>query len=230
MRALPPAQRAFVYFKVTMGRNNTDAARLAGYSEKGVDVTASRLAHDPRVQAALIEESKKVLKSQGAKSILTLVEIRDNPQAEDKDRIKCAVELMNRGGLSAVSESHLTVEHRLSESEQDRKILQLAAELGMSETEAKKLLIAPSEFQKNSEGVYSLPEVPAPDPSPQQQRNNERRRHRRKMTPAEIEADKAAIRAAQSERQRQEYQAHQSVTDAEFEEIADPLADLADVL
>jgi hypothetical protein len=235
MRALSPPMRAWVFHKVQLGCSNLRAAELAGYSgtPEVLKVTGHRIAHDPRVQAAMTEEAKKVLRSEGGRSLKVLCEIRDNPQAENKDRLKAAIEIMNRAGLNAIAESHLTVEHRLSESEQDRRILALAAELGMSETEAKKLLIAPADMERNAQGVYSLPEEPAPEVSEEERqrwdRHNATKRQRRAMTPEEAAADKEAVRAEQSERQRQEYAAAQ-VTDAEFEEIGDPLADLADVL
>jgi hypothetical protein len=233
MRALPPAQRCFVHFKVFFGRNNTDAARMAGYSENGVDVAAHRLAHHPGIQAAILEEGQKLLRSQGPKSILTLVEIRDNLQNEAKDRMKAAVELLNRSGFTAVTQHNISVEHSLSEGEKDRRILALAAELGLSPAEAQKMLVSPQDMQRNAQGVYDLPTEPSPElPAEelaQRDRTNERRKTLRHMSPAEKQAAKAAARAEQAERLRQEYAAAQ-VTDAEFEETGDPLADLADVL
>jgi hypothetical protein len=236
MRALTPGQRAFVHYKVQLGINNTEAARMAGYSATSptvLSVTAHRLAHTASVQAALVEESRKLLRSEGAKSVLTLVALRDDPEIDPKTRLKAAVEIANRAGLHAVSESHLTVEHHLSEAETDRRILALAAELWLSPDQAQKMLVAPADMARNAAGVFELtPAVPKPEASPQQKHANERRRARRKMSSEEAAADKAAVRAEHAERLRREYQeAQATVTDAEYTEVEpDPLADLADVL
>src|SRR5262245_13722720 len=91
MLALPPAQRAFVVGKIMFGMGNTDAAQLAGYSARSphaLDVVGSRLAHDERVQAALLEEGQKLMRAEGPRSIHTLVAIRDDRTADAKDRMK----------------------------------------------------------------------------------------------------------------------------------------------
>jgi hypothetical protein len=218
-----------------MGLSNAAAIKWAGYSSvspNAVDTQAYRISHHPGVQQAILEESQKLMRREGPKSIRTLVEIRDNKKNEPKDRTKAAIELLNRSGFHAISQHNVNVEHHLSEAETDRRILLAAKELGLSETEARKMLVAPGDFEKNSAGVYELAEAPKPEASPQQQRNNERRSARRKMSPEEAAADKERVRAEHAERLRKEYAAHQTtVTDAEFEEVEpDPLADLVDVL
>ena len=150
MRGLSPQWRAFVEAKVQHGLSNRQAAKAAGYADTSVnvlDATAYRLAHDPRVQAALHEETVKLMRAQGAKSVHVLIAMRDNPAVEAKDRIKCALELMNRSGLHAMTEQKVSVEHTLSDAEMDRRILSLCAELGIAETEARKMLVAPSKVK-----------------------------------------------------------------------------------
>src|ERR1019366_4030555 len=106
------AERAWVIAKVETGCSNGDAARLAGYcadnpSLDNLKSTGYAIAHRQRIQDALLEVSRKLMRSQGPRSILTLARIRDDKAAENKDRIKAAVELLNRAGISAVQESHL---------------------------------------------------------------------------------------------------------------------------
>lgn len=148
MLALPNASmRAYVVGRVFYGLNRARAAEAAGYSTATPDVAkvqGYRLEHDERIQAAIAEESRKLMRSQGPRSIRTLIKIRDDKAAENKDRIKAATELLSRAGLNAVTEGHITVEHKLTPAQQDRRILELARELGLSETEARKMLVDPS--------------------------------------------------------------------------------------
>jgi hypothetical protein len=154
MSALNPQRRLFVIAKVHLGLNDQRAGKFAGYT---AITTAWRVAHSEDVQLAIEEEGKKLLRSQGAASIRTVVEIRDDKRLDARDRLKAAIELMNRAGFHAISESHSVVEHKISESQMDKRILALAAELGMGEEEAKRMLIAPSEFKRNAQGVYVDP-------------------------------------------------------------------------
>jgi hypothetical protein len=220
MLALSPGMRAFVHAKVSLGLTNAEAGRLAGYSTcspNGLEVYTSQLSHHPNVQAAILEEGQKLMRAEGARSIHTLVAIRDNSEAEDKDRIRCAVELLNRSGFHAVSEHTMHVEHSMSESEKDHRILALCAELGLSEPDARKMLISPTEMQKNAAGVYELtPADPAQEPSEEERqraaklgRDNETRRTRRRLSPEELQEHKERTRAEQLSRQRREYAAHQ---------------------
>jgi hypothetical protein len=134
---------------------------------------------------------------EGPRSIRTLVAIRDDRSKEAKDRIKAAVELLNRGGLQAVSEHHLTVEHHMTDAQKDQRILALCNELGLPEAAARKMLIAPEVLDAEFEEV--------PEPTPEQaeraeryQRINEGEKQaaRRAMSPEEREAHKAATREA----------------------------------
>jgi hypothetical protein len=214
LAALSPPQRAFVIALVQFGCTGAEAARRAGYSDRGEGgkVVAYRLTHDDRVQAAILEESRKVMRAEGPRSILTLVQIRDDKELDAKSRIKAATELLNRGGLHAISEQHVSVEHRLSDAEKDRRILALCQELGMAPTEARKLLIAPDAI----EAKFTVIE-PAGPPTEEEarkvakrDRNNEAKRHRRKLTPAALKAHKAAVQAAHSARRKAAYVAAQA--------------------
>ena len=156
MRALTPRHRKFVVGKVMYGLSDVDAAQAAGYAEKSAYDHTWRIAQRDDVQAAILEVGKALLRGEGARSIRVMVQLRDNQAVKPEVRLKAAIELANRAGFHAVSESNLNVHHSLSEAEMDRRILALAAEMGMTETEARKMLIAPAEFRKNAAGVYEI--------------------------------------------------------------------------
>jgi len=205
MLALSPTMRAFVVAKIQSGCSNADAARLAGYSAvspHALEVTGSRLAHDERIQAALLEEGQKLMRTQGPKSILTLVEIRDNKSLDAKDRAKAAVELLNRSGFQATTTHQINVEHtHLTDGQKDARIIELCRELGLPETEARKMLIAPDKIIEG-EFTEAEPVGPPTEIAAKRQRKTELERERRKLTPEELAARKAANLEAQKERRR----------------------------
>jgi hypothetical protein len=222
MAGLTEQQRLFVAGKVWRGLTNADAARAAGYTEHSARHNGTRIAQHPGIQVAIEEESRKLLKTEGPRSILTLVEVRDNSEAPARDRIKASVELMNRAGLHPRTEHTLNVEHHdMSEGEKDREILRLARELGLDETTARKMLIAPDDMKKNAAGVYELPPEPV-DPEVLARRENKRRsRANLKLPPEERESRHGKHLNAYWE---QRLAAEAGVTDAEFSD------DLSDVL
>ncbi len=213
MRQCTKGERAWVIAKIETGESNAECARLAGYSASSPDVLKSigyAIAHRERVQAALLEMSRKLMRTEGPKSIKTLVEIRDNTKAENKDRIKASIELLNRAGMSAVQESHLTVTHQLNESQMDQRILQLAAELGLDQDTARKMLIAPADLEKNANVIDAdFTEVREPSQDRKNVAERETRARRRDMTPEEIAQDKQRIRAEKAARAKAKYAAAQ---------------------
>jgi len=224
MAALSPAQRAFVVAKVHFGCSNAEAARRAGYSKTkpgDAKVTAYRLAHTDQIQAAITEECRKVISSEGPRSIKTLVDIRDDKAKEAKDRIKAAIELLNRGGLNAVSEHHLTVEHQMTDAQKDQRILALCQELGLPETAARKLLIAPDAIDAEFSEVE-------PEKTPEQieraeryDRDNELRRLRNTMTPEELAAHKRKMREEHRAEMKVRYDEAQDACQTDIEEFID---------
>jgi hypothetical protein len=211
MLTLSPPMRAFVAAYVYFGCTRAEAARRAGYSKNKPDnakVTAHDLWRREDVQAAILEESRKLMRAEGPRSIKTLIDIRDDKAADKKDRLKAATELLNRCGLAAVQESHVLVEHQLSEAEKDRRILSLAAELGLPQVEARKLLIDPKNVV---DAEYS--EVPAapltPEEEAERERQNERRRELREASPKERERLKAEERATRTAELKARYAAAQ---------------------
>lgn len=139
LQALLPRQRGFVKAVVALGRNGiknfAEAARIAGYSDtgNGAKVIGSKLSNDPRVQAAIFEEAMKRI-NLGASLVATpvVIEIALDRKAKKSDRLRAAEMLFNRGGMPALTEHKVTVEHK-----QPAELLALAAhlakELGVDE-------------------------------------------------------------------------------------------------
>jgi phage terminase small subunit len=123
---------AFVVAKVQTGQHNARCAALAGYrgSAATLKATGYRLAHDPRVQAALHEQCALAIKSSAATAVRVIEDVASDPRAEPKDRLRAAAMILDRSGLSAVTQHQITVDHR---SEQDKVdlIVELAARLGI---------------------------------------------------------------------------------------------------
>lgn len=218
MLALNPAQRAFVAAKVLYGLSNTDAAEKAGYSSRSphaLEVVGSRLAHEDRIQSAILEEGQKLMRSEGPKSVHTLVAIRDDKTAAPKDRLKAATELLDRSGFHAVTEHNVSVEHRLSDDEKDARMLALCAELGIDPTQAAKVLIAPADAKSVAARYENVLDAEFEEIEPareltdeerkveaKRERDNETRRLRRAMTPDELKAHKAEQRRTLSARMK----------------------------
>lgn len=116
MLKLLPRQRAFVRAALDTGRaNNTLHARMAGYcgTDETLRVTGYRLAHDPDIQAAIIEEAKKRLSSSAAMAVSVLVQLAETAP-EAKDRLKAIDMILNRVGMHAKTEHTVNVEHGTS--------------------------------------------------------------------------------------------------------------------
>lgn len=217
MQACTVGERAWVIAKIETGESNAECARLAGYSTSTDDVlksTGYMLAHRQRVQDALLEMSRKLMRLEGSKSIKCLVAIRDDRTIKPDIRLKASVELLNRAGMSAVSESHMTVTHQLSEAQLDQRILTLAAELGLTEDVARKMLIAPADLKKNADAIDAVFEEVTPEITAAEQGRrdyeNEQRRALRAMSPEELKAHKAQQRKEQSERAKARRAAHEA--------------------
>ena len=88
--------------------NATQSAKNAGYSENSAEVQGCRLLRNDKVSAKIDEEKTKQseeLRKKMSQEALTafnvLVDIMNNTQAKDSDRIKCAVDLLDRAGYVA---------------------------------------------------------------------------------------------------------------------------------
>ena len=210
MLALSRAHRAFVTALVIHGLTQAAAAEAAGYSassKASLEVQGSKLAHREDIQAAILELGCKVMRAEGPKSIRFLAEVRDSTWLETKDRLKAGIELLNRSGFVAVTQTNVNVEHthKLSEAQMDARIIELCRELGLPEQEARKLLIAPDKIIE-AEFSEVEPEPVAPEVIAKRERRNERARELDALLPDAREAAKAKTladrAAAMKERRR----------------------------
>src|ERR1700761_6666257 len=90
MLACTVGERNFIQAKLETGLSNSECARLAGFSHSSPDVLKSRgyaLAHSERVQNALLEQSKRFLKTELPKSLRVMIEIRDSKLVKPETRL-----------------------------------------------------------------------------------------------------------------------------------------------
>jgi phage terminase small subunit len=131
LAALPERMQRFVLALVQTGCNHTEAARLAGYAGNA-SVMKSKgyaLSHDPRVQAALHEESLKLMRDTAPMAIGVLKEVAQDKTIDPKARIKAAAELLSRSGLGTMTEHKVTVEKQLDKQALIEEIKRLAVSL-----------------------------------------------------------------------------------------------------
>jgi phage terminase small subunit len=165
MRSLTPKQREFVRW-VTTGITLKEAARRAGYSDKsqnGLEVTATRTAHLPGVQAAIREESLKVMNGYGPKMIAVLAGIAMDSEANPRDRISAASTILDRGGYSAITSHRVDVHHHQPSREEIRARLAAACdELGFTpEMKARALKVNAIELDQQPDGTFAVTEEAA---------------------------------------------------------------------
>jgi phage terminase small subunit len=143
MQALTEKQRLFVVAMAELGTfDYTRCARAAGYSaesENGLRVTAHRLAHDEKIQAAMHEEAQRRMNVGGFIGVSVAAEIATDPI--HKDRLKAAGMLMDRSGLHAKSEHTVKVQDQ-SRTEEAllERAKQLAGELGFNQADVLKAI------------------------------------------------------------------------------------------
>ena len=240
MEALSAGYRAYAWCRVIHGMSRARAAEASGYAADTPDlakVTGYRLEHDPRIQDAIAELARGLMRSEGPRSIRTLVAVRDDPKAKHSDKIKAAEALLDRCGLGAISQHQHVVEHRLSEDQLDRRILELAKELGLGAEEAKKLLVDQSKVI-DAEFAEVAPAEPAEPPTAEQiaerermDRENVRRRELRNATPEDKARLIAEAKAQRIAEQKAKYAAaqRQRAVEAGQIDIEDAIAATPDV-
>lgn len=132
MRALTPLQRNFVIcLSQRATRNNTDALRAAGYQGQLVKQHAYALAHNEKVQEALIEENRRRVKNMVPAAVEELAALLDNPQLGATEKLKVITTVLDRAGMHAISESKTTVEHIGQDNDLLKASASLAATLGL---------------------------------------------------------------------------------------------------
>jgi hypothetical protein len=91
---------------------------------------------------------------------------------------------LNRSDFSAVTQHNISVEHHMTDTERDRRIIALCNELGLPETEARKMLISPDKIQ-DAEFRVLEPEgelqAPPTEATAKRERKNDLLRERRRL-------------------------------------------------
>jgi hypothetical protein len=111
MKRLTERQQMFVVALLDLGCSHARAARAAGYStssELYLRVQGFRLAHNPVVQAALLEEAKKRVTAGTAAAVNLVMRVMGDEKVADKVRLKAAEMILDRGGLHGVHEARQT--------------------------------------------------------------------------------------------------------------------------
>lgn len=112
MLALDERRRKFVLAVVWLGKNQTQAAKLAGYATKSEvysRVQGFRLMRSPRVVAALREEAERRF---GASIPLALVGLCDGiGKGSKKDRAAAVDSILDRAGYGRTTRQDIRVEH-----------------------------------------------------------------------------------------------------------------------
>lgn len=132
MARLNARQQAFVMAMVTLPTVNHKAcARAAGYSgdENVLAVTAHRLAHDEKIQAAIQEEAKRRIKASALIAATHLENIMSNPA--HKDQLKAIGMVLNRAGLHEATEHTININDGQTDEALMDRIERLAERLGI---------------------------------------------------------------------------------------------------
>lgn len=135
MKALNERQQLFVLACLNMGSrvDHTRAVKIAGYqgTKNSYKVQAHRLAHDAKVQAAILEEAGKRIQAGTIAASGLLVEVIGAKKVPVKDKLKAAGMLLDRGGLPAASEHRVTVTHPEDRVAKLQRMANLAKSLGL---------------------------------------------------------------------------------------------------
>lgn len=113
--------------------NYSQAARNAGYSDTtpgSIGVQAHRLAHDERIQAAMLEEAQRRMGA--ALPLATAAVVQIMTQAtKNSERLKAAAMIFNRAGMSEKTEHTVTVTRTETPEQKIERAIRLAKELGL---------------------------------------------------------------------------------------------------
>ena len=112
--------------------NYTQAAADAGYggSRATLAVTSHRLAHDERVQAAMLEEGQRRMGAGIPLAVASIIQIMTTA-TKNGERLKAAGMLLNRAGMPEKSEHEIKVTRTESMGEKVERAIRLAKEMGI---------------------------------------------------------------------------------------------------
>ena len=139
MSTLTPNARAFVIALVEMGGAINEmhkAVEAAGYrceSKAAAYVQAHRLAADPRIQLAILEEAKGRCKSASLLSVSTMIEIIQDKTVKPSTRLQAASRIAAIAGMDPATQMLIktTSEVTVTIKEQISQVRQLAKDLGL---------------------------------------------------------------------------------------------------
>jgi hypothetical protein len=108
-------QQQFVLQKC-LGKSNGQAARVAGYegTDEVMRVRGWELAHNPKVQEAILEVAAKFFRDEALASLQTAIALRDDPLGRPEVRLKAAFGLLDRGGFAVIVRQQIDVRHEHS--------------------------------------------------------------------------------------------------------------------
>jgi hypothetical protein len=141
--ALTDKQKRFVLACLMLGdSNDAEAIRMAGYDTHLEKQMGFSLSRNPKIIAAKREEADRRLKGGALLAASALMAIVRNPI--HPDHFKATKELLNRSGFPTVTQHNISVEHRdMTDIEKDHRIIALCKELGLGDSETRKMLIGP---------------------------------------------------------------------------------------
>lgn len=130
MRALHERERAFVVGLVRNGGNQTKAGFDAGCQTRdAAEKYGWRAAHREDVREAMKEWAQSLLGRGALVGAQALLEIAEDPL--HKDRLKAAVELMNRNGMIVQTQHKVVVEDNRSTAAIVQRVLAMAERLAL---------------------------------------------------------------------------------------------------
>lgn len=111
----------------------TDAAIAAGYGadRNSAQVQGSRLAHDERVQAAMLEESQRRFGAALPTAVASVIRILTDPSAKAATVMKAAGMIFDRSGMHTKTEHSVTVTKNENQGEKIERAVRLAQSLGL---------------------------------------------------------------------------------------------------
>lgn len=127
--------RRFVLALFELGHKNyTRAYMAAGFKSDNYEACqacSSRLAHDARIQEAILEEAQRRIKGLVPMAMKTVEELMENEATKDEVRAKLALDLMDRAGLSSVKEQKTTVEFIGADPQRIHRLKLIAEQTGV---------------------------------------------------------------------------------------------------
>jgi transposase len=130
--------KAIVLEAVAQGLNVKDAAKRAKCSERAAYKWTTEPAFKAQMaelQAARRAEAESFLQAEIQKSLDTIRSLRDDDELDGGTRLRAAMELLDRAGLTKVdrSEVHVTQGQDVSDEDIDRELQRVALKLGGGE-------------------------------------------------------------------------------------------------